>query len=181
MMRFPTHVTMNTYATSARFCAYADRGCNRLCTPEELPGVLRTGPYSEIVPEYLPRSEKGGDPTIHGQSTDTWYKRFKTQPSKEGSQEAQSRDDLLLPVNRYRRQWRISEIEPEFGSRGERTTRVNQRVYTRCTSKTETVDNKNHPSEIRVTKENLDKIQNEMKTKNLSNCWLHRTRNNKTR
>ena len=69
-MRFPTHVTMNTYATSARFCAYADRSCNRLCTPEELPGVLRTGPYSEIVPEHLPRSEKGGDTTIHGQSTE---------------------------------------------------------------------------------------------------------------
>ena len=70
MMRFPTHVTMNTYATSARFCAYADRSCNRLCTPEELPGVLCTGPYSEIVPEHLPRSEKGGDTTIHGQSTE---------------------------------------------------------------------------------------------------------------
>ena len=70
MMRFPTQVTMNTYATSARFCAYADRSCNRLCTQEELPGVLRTGPYSEIVPEQLPRSEKGGDTTIHGQSTE---------------------------------------------------------------------------------------------------------------
>ena len=34
----------------------------------------------------------------------------------------------------------------------------------------EAVDNKNHPAEIRVAKENLDKIQNEMKTKNLSNC-----------
>ena len=32
----------------------------------------------------------------------------------------------------------------------------------------EAVDNKNHPSEIRVAKENLDKIQNEKKTKNLS-------------
>ena len=28
MMKFPTHATMNTYATSARFCAYADRSCN---------------------------------------------------------------------------------------------------------------------------------------------------------
>ena len=70
MMRFPTHVTMNTYATSARFCAYADRSCNRLCTPEELPGVLRTGPYSEIVPEHLPCSKKGGGTKIHGQSTE---------------------------------------------------------------------------------------------------------------
>ena len=69
-MRFPTHVTMNTYATSARFCAYADRSYNRLCTPKELPGVLRTGPYFEIIPEHLPRSEKGGDTTIHGQSTE---------------------------------------------------------------------------------------------------------------
>ena len=30
MMMFPTHVTMNTYATSARFCAYADRSCNNV-------------------------------------------------------------------------------------------------------------------------------------------------------
>ena len=71
-MRFPTDVTMNTYATLARFCAYADRICNRLCTPEELPGVLSTGPYSKIIPEHLPRADKGGDTTgtIHGQSTE---------------------------------------------------------------------------------------------------------------
>ena len=69
-MRFPTHVTMNTYATSARFCVYADRSCNRLCTPEELPGVLRIGPYSEIITGHLPRSDKGGDTTIHGKSTE---------------------------------------------------------------------------------------------------------------
>ena len=66
----PTHVTMNTYATSARFCAYADRSCNRLCTPEELPGVLRTGSYSVIIPEHLPRLVKGGYTTIHGQLTE---------------------------------------------------------------------------------------------------------------
>ena len=73
-MRFPTHATINTYATSARFCAYADRSCKRLCTPEELPGVLRTGPYSVIIPEHLLRSEKGGDTIIitmiHGESTE---------------------------------------------------------------------------------------------------------------
>ena len=34
--------------------------------------------------------------------------------------------------------------------------------------KPEAGDNKNHPSERRVSKENLDKIQNEIKTKNLS-------------
>ncbi len=28
MKKFPIRATMNTYATSARFCAYADRSCN---------------------------------------------------------------------------------------------------------------------------------------------------------
>ncbi len=32
MMKFPTHATMNTYATSARFCAYSDSSCNQ-CNP----------------------------------------------------------------------------------------------------------------------------------------------------
>jgi hypothetical protein len=61
---------MNTYATSARLCAYTDRSCNRLCTLEALPGVLCTGPDSVIIPEQLPRLEKGGDVTIHCQSTE---------------------------------------------------------------------------------------------------------------
>jgi hypothetical protein len=29
MMKFPTHATINTYATSAHFCAYAERSWNR--------------------------------------------------------------------------------------------------------------------------------------------------------
>ena len=69
MMRFPTHVTMNTYATSARSVPTRTEVATGYAQ-EELPGVLRTGPYSEIVPEHLPRSEKGGDTTIHGQSTE---------------------------------------------------------------------------------------------------------------
>ena len=94
-MRFPTHVTMKTYATSARFCAYVDRSCNRLRTPEELPGVLRTGLYSKIVPEHLPRSEKGGDTTIHGQSTEMIH-AVQDSTFEGGEQETQSRDDLFI-------------------------------------------------------------------------------------
>jgi hypothetical protein len=95
-MKFPTHATMNTYAASAGFCAYADRICNRLCTPEARPVVLLTCTDSVIIPEHLLRLEKGGDTTIHSQLTKKIQAVFKTQPSKEGSQETQSKDYSLI-------------------------------------------------------------------------------------
>ena len=71
LMRFPTHVTMNTSDTYARLCVSEYSCLNRLCTPEALPGVLRTGPNSTSFPEQLPRLEKGGETTIHSQSTES--------------------------------------------------------------------------------------------------------------
>ena len=136
MMRFPTHVTMNTYATSARFCACADRSCNRLCTPEELTGVLCTGSYSDIIPEYLPRLEKGGDTTIHGPST-----------------------EMIQAVQ-------------DSTFKGRESGDSVERRFIYCQSKV-TDDNEgsqklNQSSAVKVSKENLDKMQNEMKTKNFS-------------
>jgi hypothetical protein len=62
---------MNTSDTYARLCVSEYSCRNRLCTPEALPGVLRTGPNSASFPEQLPRLEKGGETTIHSQSTES--------------------------------------------------------------------------------------------------------------
>ena len=135
-MRFATHARMNTYATPARLCAYSDRICNRLCTPEALPGVTSTSHWSLLI-DYSRTFTTFGKRRGHYDTrsivrNDTSGSRLSLR--RRGVRRLSRETIYLLPVKRYRRQLRTSGIEPEFSPRGERTTRGNQRVYTRRTS-----------------------------------------------
>jgi hypothetical protein len=170
MKRFPTHATMNTYATSARFCAYADRSCNRLCIPEARPDVLRTGTDSVIIPEHSPRSpEKAGDTTIHCQSTekiqvvqDSIFKGGVSGDTVERRLTfCQSRD---TDDNEGSQELNQSSVTEGTNNKGQSKS-VHQSHF-----ELEAADNKSHPLETTLAKVNLDKIQIQLKTRNLSYC-----------
>ncbi len=179
-MRSPTHATlaMNAYAMSARFCAYADRSCNRLWALETLPDVL-SNVSNSVIPEQSPRLEKGGDTTIQG-----GYKWFKTQSLKEGSQGTQSslsRVDVFIASQMLRttmkdlRNW--TWVQPQRGTNIKGQSKSVQQSH----FEPEAADHKSHPLETTVAKENMDEMWNKTKTKILSYSWLHRTSYDKTK
>ena len=80
------------------------------------------------------------------------YKRFKTQPSKERSQETQSRDDFFIASQEIQTTMKdlrhSTRVQPQRGTNNKGQSKSVHPSH----FEPEAVDNKNHPSEIRVAK-----------------------------
>ncbi len=142
-MAFAAHVTTDTSVTPRIYSIDSNRSCADEALPEP---ELRSSPASADIPEFgvsleLPRSEKGGETTIHSPAT------TRSQMGEDFLQTGLSsgyKQEIKTPVVSDGG-GRISRVEPDSCSRGDKATRNKQRGYTSSASNQKsTTNSSNH-------------------------------------